>query len=185
MTPTTVLLNSGGLDTLWCAEYLVRQQRPFVTLFFHLGHSGHDTTTRQASQALAHYYQVPWSEIRVTGLTPGLYPGAPFARVPFQTQLLLPLAASWMVAQQLTHLVTGAKAPMMGQTLALMTATLQENALTPYPIVFEAPCANLTTTAVHHSLLGHPFLPQTVSCNDDPRCGTCPKCRHRSLHGLD
>lgn len=193
MGEQVLLLNSGGLDTLYVARKLAGEGYRLRSVFVFLGHSG-DARSAEAARKVATAYAVDHREVRVEGLVEVVNrAGNLFTRIPYQTQVLFTLAASLCASLGIRTVASGAYRGMMGETPAKMRELLAENFLTKWPVEFVLPALDFTPAEQWAAVRDDPLVRETYSCNNAVRCcdqsddvdAWCPKCQIRRAHGID
>lgn len=188
--PRTLLLNSGGTDSLFCANSLAGQD--VVSVFIGLGHAS-DARSSSAARTIAEYYAFEHRSMSMNALIPAVNK-AGFVSIPFQTQVLLTLAVSLAKSMGILRIVSGVHHGVMRNTPEKLMEMLSESYLNDWGGEFVFPVRGFATDDVVIQLSGHPLLMATQSCNREPRCSVssphdetrwCPKCQMRERHAID
>ena len=182
-----LMLNSGGADTLWCAKLLSEAGDELHSLFIALGHTA-DPVSKTAAEAIAQRYCASHRNMKVTGLMPRFAVNVPeYISIPYQTLMLLAMAASVAVAQDIQHIVSGVRIPMMKQTPEKLQALMGRSVFATWGITWHFPCGDIPAPRVIVEIKGHDLYPATNSCNLSPSCLAirtpetyCHKCRLRA-----
>lgn len=185
----TLLLNSGGTDSLFCAHELAGQD--VVSVFIGLGHTA-DAKSSSAARTIADHYGFEHRSMSVNALIPAVNKVC-FVSIPFQTQVLFTLAVSLAKSLGILRVVSGVHHGMMRNTPEKLMEMLRESYLNDWDGEFVFPARYCATDDVVIALRDHPLLPMTQSCNCEPRCSVassdkslwCPKCKMRERHAID
>ena len=188
----TILLNSGGLDSLACAMLLNQAGHEVHSLYVDLGYPN-DSVARVASALVASTYCAD-HEVVTVGNLPAMGMADPptnigFRPVAYQPMLLHSLAVSLATNKGYSEVCAGVRnnAYVGYEYDTLLNAYLNKfQRLTGYGTVrLSFPINQVNTDDWLYSIVkDSPILHQTVSCLSLPPCGACIKCLIRSKYAI-
>ena len=188
-----LLLNSGGLDSLYCAQELSAAGHTLHSVFVSLGNTA-DADALASAIRISNQYCATHRTLQIKGLVPRQYTNATFVGIPYQTMILFTIAASLATSTGLRFVASGVKWGVMGYTPQKVQELLSQSFLTTWDVTFLIPAGTLTPMEVWMAVKDNPLAPLVQSCNLSPSCFEvnpndrslwCPKCRFRDIYGID
>lgn len=174
-----VLLNSGGKDTLASAVLLTREGHKLDSLYCDLGLPNTDRSSAAAAE-LAAKYAATHQTIKVVG--PALVgqkgrAGHLSFGVFHQTTIIVGLGAAYATSIGDEGLACGIR--KMDPLRTHLAGSLNVNPFNaPLPLL--CPVMELSDAAIFELVKSDPLWRKTVTCNAEPACGTCGRCKLRA-----
>jgi len=186
-----LLLNGGGLDTLAAAMKLQAEGNTVHSLHV-ICDMPAAAKIQAAAAAIAAEYCASHKEVTLSGLAPwGIREKNPFTTRFFsipQAQIVFScIAASHALKEGITAIANGVKDREPYGALFEPAITelhgMNRNGFGT-PVTFQRPLDGLQMADVLEIIKDSPILHQTVSCLQDPPCGTCGKCKIRASQNI-
>ena len=178
MKERILMLNGGGFDSL--AMAIQYKDQEVHSLHINLGFPNSEAT-EEAAYKIANYYCHTHKVITVDGLIDGSF-------VPRHHQILVTsMAISYATRNGITKIISGANGICNTKDfLDAINAIIKSNQKHDDEIILEWPLEGFNSPeAIYPLVKDSPIFDKVVSCNRNPVCNICHKCRRfNKIHQL-
>ena len=185
-----LLLNGGGLESLALSIILKHSLHEVTSLHIDCGYLS-SPRTKVAAKLIADTYCNSHVDIALSGLPamgrvdPTLNRYQPFQ---YQQLVLSSIGASYAQMNGLNFVSSGFRHRLLSKEFKTQFTNLLREVklagLNPLELTQPLLDLNMTDEALYNVIKDSPILHDTVSCLEEPACGTCSKCVLRAFYNI-